>query len=168
MTDPTTNLTPVGFPKIDSSFIDPNTLRIARPWYQLLRSLWLRTGGAVTSTVTAVFGAFNVLLVSTSDQTTAVVNGVQLATGAVQVTAPVSGTPSETVMVGLSPFVYSAVFQGTAIVSGSQVEISRNSGITWFLVTLQGGAIPLLVGDKLRLTWFGNSTPGLVFLPGGA
>lgn len=41
----TTYGNPIGFPKLQTSFINPDG-SISQPWYQFLRNLWLRIGGA--------------------------------------------------------------------------------------------------------------------------
>jgi hypothetical protein len=81
---------------------------------------------------------------------------------------PLQGIAPTVITAGSSPFLFTPSFQGTLVVFGAEVELSRDSGTTWYKVTLNGGAIPLLVKDEVRITWYGSSSPIVTFFPSGA
>ena len=68
------------------------------------------------------------------------------------------GVPQIVAITG-SPQVYKAVSDGTLVVFSAALELSRDSGATWYQVTLQGGALPLKTGDWARATWYNSATP---------
>ena len=162
----------IGFPQITEPMVDDNGA-LSRPWYQFLRGLWLRFGGAIANPITGLLvdsGA--VVLAEVEGQEVALVSGAYDAnTGDVTVSTPIVGAAAIPQVLGASPFIFTAAFQGTLIVQSAQVEISRNAGANWYLVNATGGAIPMLTGDKVRVTWYGvgvGNRPTVTFLPGGA
>lgn len=64
-----------------------------------------------------------------------------------------------------TPFVFSAQIAGSLQIDQGKVEVSRDSGVTYYPVSLLGGTVPVLFGDKVRLTWFSTVTPTVVFFP---
>lgn len=68
------------------------------------------------------------------------------------------GIPQPVAITG-SPQIYKAISDGTLVVFSTALEVSRDGGGTWFQVTLTGGALPLLVGDWARATWYDVATP---------
>ena len=133
------------FPKLNAPIID-DAGNVSIPWYRLLITLWTRSGGSVTN------GS---------------VNGTVQSDGNLQISTKVEGNGIEPIAVAQSPQIFAPTFQGTLIATACQVELSRNQGQTWFVVSPMGGAIPMLVNDWARFTWYGQS-PTLTFLPGGA
>lgn len=78
--------------------------------------------------------------------------------------------PGATVVAGApvaSPFTYAPALSGTMIVSSGKVELSRDAGATYYIVSLTGGEVPVLFGDQIRVTWFSAIVPGVVFFPSG-
>lgn len=165
----------IGFPAVNAPFStfqdeDGKTVGtvLERPWYQFLRGMWLRIGGAVQDLVTGLLVGTNFVVMEISGFSFGVVTGTINSGNTVTVTTPVVGEAAAAVAAGASPFTYTATFQGTMIVFGGQVEFSRDSGASWILASLTGGFVPMLVGDQIRVTWFGASAPTLTFLKGGA
>lgn len=138
--------TNVGFPLIDTPFVDREGLHLTRPWYQFLRGLWMKTGQAGGGSV----------------------QGTILADGNLQVTTPVEGESAQVIGPTVSPYTFTATFQGSLLVNGAQIEFSRDSGATWYVASLTGGLFPLLTKDQIRLTWYGANAPTVVYFPGGA
>jgi hypothetical protein len=147
-----------------SPFVDPQSGMVALPWYQFLRQIWLRVGGAVATVIFGTQTTKNVVTISLGPQ--AILTGTLDLDNNVLVTTPVAGNAPEILAPSSSPWVYVPTTQGTLIVFSGQLEIGRNG--QWFTVGLTGGALPMLVGDSARVTWYGASKPGAVFLPGGA
>lgn len=73
------------------------------------------------------------------------------------------GTPQPVAITG-SPQTYTAASDGTLVVFAAMVELSRD-GATWFKVTLQGGAVPMKVGDRARVTWYSADAPEITWFP---
>lgn len=130
-------------------------------WFRFLNNLWNKLGKGFSTNGDAVFLASasgGGLPVTMYDAVTGQVLG--------QVeTTPVNPGPAEPQVLVVSPFEYVAVKVGTLIVFSGEVEISRDSGLTWYKVGLSGGALPLLVTDLARVSWFGPVVPEVTFLP---
>lgn len=74
------------------------------------------------------------------------------------------GTPQAQAIVG-NPFQFDAVVNGTMFLDqATGLEVSRD-GVNWYTV-LVTGAVPLLAGDSLRISW--AVAPQAVFFPSGA
>lgn len=82
----------------------------------------------------------------------------------VQFVLDAGGTPAAGA-VASSPFVYSPIIAGTLQVNQGEVEVSRDGGVNYFLVSLTGGSVPLLFGDSARITWFSTIVPTAEFFP---
>ena len=155
------NISQQPFPKLDAPFID-DVGNVSRPWYRFLISLWQRTGAGFVVTastvviqLSAVTGQLQAYLAQTGEFLGNVAAS-DLPGGAVQKVVP-----------GASPYIFTCLTAGTLVVFGAQVEWSRDGGATWYLVTLQGGPIPILLNDLVRLTWYNVATPPSVeFFPG--
>lgn len=154
-------------PQINTPFVDADGLHITRPWYQLLRNLWYRTGAGVTSQVTGFFSDLGVLFLSVGAQTVPVITGEEQPDGSVEQATPLNGAAVRPLTLHTSPFVFAPGFQGALVVFGGQVELSRDSGSTWYLTTLQGGTLAMMANDWARVTWFGPTPPPTTFFPGG-
>lgn len=145
------------FPRGDGPFVDESGF-ITDPWYRLLVSLWRKLGAQALDLTNAVYFTFDGSTVSIWSVTTNTLQGTipfQTAVGGpAQAQAPLT-----------SPFVFIPASPGTAIVSSAQVEFSRDGGATYYLVTLQGGAVPMLLGDRIRVTWYGATLPIVTFMP---
>ena len=139
------------FPRLGTEFVSKD-LRIGIPWYRLLITLWQRTGGSLVPTTGTVVLNNTVGGIQAVDALTGTVLGYVFLGSA-------SGGPAVPLAVGASPFVYQALGPGTIVVTGGQVEVSRNGGGTWYLVTLNGGAVPMVTNDKVRVTWYDNTNP---------
>ena len=156
-----------GYPELDSRIANPD-FTITRTWAGLLRQLWLRTGGSFNYVVTATVQGL-LWLIESGTSVLALVGG-QLNAGqtAVVVTTPVAGGTAQALAPAGSPWPYVAAFQGTLLACGARVDLSRDNGVTYFPVTLTGGAVPMLTGDIAKLTWYSAVAPTVTFLPGGA
>ncbi len=67
-------------------------------------------------------------------------------------------------IVGGSPFVFVAPGPGTLVVASGKTELSRNGGGIYYTVGLQGGTVPVLISDQVRVSWTG-SAPLITFFP---
>lgn len=76
-----------------------------------------------------------------------------------------AGGPAEPQTVVVSPFTFESVWDGTLIASSGKVEISRDAGVTWYSIGLTGGAVPVLIDDQVRVTWYSSFPPTVVLLP---
>lgn len=160
MADPRIRFQP--FPKLDARLTNEDgTISLA--WYRLLISLWNRTGSNKIIDPRAVVLQLDPDgIVELIDSTTGEVLGT------VVTTAAFAGGPARRQVVGASPFVFVADGPGTVVVFAAQAELSRDGGATWFKVTLQGGAVPVLIGDRVRVTWYGagaDNLPEVTFFP---
>lgn len=76
--------------------------------------------------------------------------------------APAAEVP---VVVGASPFTYSAAVKGSLIVSGGTVSLIRFSrdGVTFYNTGQTSGMFTLNASDRLVITW--TVTPTVTFVP---
>lgn len=151
------------FPQLGTPFVDSDG-HLDHAWYRLLISMWNKLGKTLSQAANAVFIQQTATDAGAPLSVFSSVDGSFIGEIFLQ---DQKGAPAVPVDVGLiSPFVFSAAASGgTLIVFGAQVEMSRDLGVTWYLATLQGGPIPLLLGDSARLTWFGPTAPPTVFFP---
>ena len=146
------------FPRLNYEFVDEQR-KLAIPWYKLLITLWQRSGGSFIPTSGSVILQNTLGGIQAVDATSGTILGY------VNLTAAVGG-PAQPQVLGASPFTFVAVGPGTVVVYGGEVEVSRNAGVTWYSVTLNGGSVPLLLGDRIRVTWFDPANPPVVtFFP---
>jgi hypothetical protein len=78
-----------------------------------------------------------------------------------------SGGPETVITVGASPFVYTASQRGAMLVSDgglTNVEISRDAGITYRTTGSFRGMFPMTTNDLLRVT-YQVSAPHMTFYP---
>lgn len=144
------------FPKLDAPMVTPDG-RVTFAWQQLLINLWLRVGGNV-GVATSEF----VFITQNGSGSTVNANGPGSGTvGRIELIGQ-PGLPAVPVVVGASPFVYTALAAGSIGIESGQVEFSRDHGVTWFVVGLAGGMVPVRVDDKLRVTYY-NSAPTVTF-----
>lgn len=131
----------------------------ALPWYFLFITLWNKTGGSIVPANAPVFLTVNGTLLEVFEQGNPIpVGNVTL------INAP--GQPAEAIDTSAgSPIVFTATRTGTLVVFGAQTELSRDQGVTYFSVSLTGGAIPILNADMVRITWYGASAPPATFFP---
>jgi hypothetical protein len=149
------------FPDLGAEFVDENRF-LARPWYRLLISLWKRTGGGFLNSSNSVYiGQAPVgsgAPLAAYDSNTGKLIGMLYLKN-------VAGAPAIVLNLISNPFTFTAGGDGTLIVFGGKTEISRDLGATFYPTSLVGGAIPVLIKDKIRITWFGAVAPQTVFLP---
>ena len=84
-----------------------------------------------------------------------------------EMSTPALDAPSS-ITVGASPFTYAALSDGLVVVDGgtvSLVQYGRGAVLTG--LGLIGGAIPVLSGDTVKVTW-AVSEPSMTFIPGRA
>lgn len=144
-----------GFPRLDTPFVEPTSGYIVRPWQRFLLSLWVKSGGSSSSLPGSYY--LNV----TSDGAIGV---YQSLTGElVGVLQPINPKPPQTLTLGSSPFVWTPTASGTLVVYGAEVEIKRGAS-AYAPIGLVGGAIPMLQGDSVRITWTSTSPPTATWL----
>lgn len=137
-----------GFPNLDAPFVDPN-LYISIPWYQLLVSLWRKTGGSIVP-------ANVVMLTSTTVGGKA--QPIVLATSPFQFTATEGGQLLVTWPYSLTP-------QFSRESGGEVIEFSRDGGTNWYLVGSAPRMVQVSAQDTVRVTWFTPGPPTVVFFP---
>jgi len=145
-----------GFPQINGPFLDDEG-RLSHPWHRFLISLWQKVGGAVPTLVNGVYFLYQA---ASGLSFYSVSSGEKL--GQVALTA-VGGGKAQVIPLGTSPTTYEAPTSGFAVVTSAQIEIGRQGD--FFVVSPMGGAVPMVQGDTLRLTWYGPALPTAHFLP---
>lgn len=146
-----------GFPKLDVPIVDEGGY-LARPWHRFFISIFRRLGGSFSEIASSVFFSASGAELGVYSNIDASLLGTLLLTGA-------AGGPAQPQAPSTSPFIYTATNAGTLVVFAAEVELSRDNGITWYKVTLTGGAIPMLALDRVRVTWYGPSVPEVTFFP---
>lgn len=141
------------FPRLDTPLIDASG-KVSIPWYQLLVSLWNKVGGAYTQVAQAVALVLSGTSIEAIDTSSGASLGFLVTTGGSGPVSPL--TP------GASPWVYQALGPGTLVVTSAQVELSRD-GVTWYVVSPMGGAIPMQADDQVRLTYYGAAPTATFF-----
>lgn len=145
-------------PKLDAPFVTPDG-RVTPVWLRFLNVLWNKTGQATPLPNTAYIAIdplTGVLTVYQGQSATPV--------GQLPTTHTVGGPPEPQTPSG-SPWEFVASTSGTLTVAGAQVNLGRGLAPVFYPVSLQGGAVPLLAGDKVQLVWFGNSIPVVTWFP---
>lgn len=145
------------FPQIGTEFVNEHRL-IAIPWYRLLIQLWRLAGGANIPISQAVYFIL---------QSPLEIEAFSVDTGAIgflQLQNQPGGAAVPQTPAG-SPFVYTAAVTGTLVAFCGEIELSRDSGTTYYKVSLTGGAVPMLKGDKVRVSWVGGSAPTVTWFP---
>ncbi len=150
------------FPLIETPLVGDDRT-ITHPWHRFFISLWQKTGGSTA-------GPTNTVYITQGDDD----NAPLVVRKSIPPDFPVLGTftlqntgggPAVPQVLGASPFIFEAPKDGTLVVFAAQVELSRDAGATYYKVTLQGGAIPVLLFDKVRVTWFGPNLPEVTYFP---
>lgn len=143
------------FPQLSTPMVNPDG-RVSFAWQQLFINLWLRVGGGagVPTTQIVVVTQNNTSSANATDA-----NGVAL--GQIQYTGQ-AGQTTIVLTVGPSPFVYVAPSSGAVGVESGQVEFSRDGGVTFYVVGLSGGMIPMRTNDQVRVTYY-NDPPAMEF-----
>lgn len=147
------------FPRLDSPMIEPGSGYLTRPWQRLLITLWQKCGGSRTPLPGFVY----------LTDTGGTLNAWDALTNAPVGTVPIhpdTPRPPQVLVPTSSPFTYTALVPGTLLVFGGQLDLARPGGPqAFYQVSLVGGALPLLAGDRARVTWFGASPPAVTWLP---
>lgn len=149
------------FPRLGTPMIDPRTGAIDPTWHRLLVSMWTKQGLAYQSTSSTV--------ILSQNPDTGDIDVILAITGEVLGTLPFSGGgggPAVPQVPVASPFTFVASQSGTLVASAGKVELSRDSGTTYYQVYLTGGAVPVLLSDRVRVTWYGLDLPVVTFFPG--
>lgn len=146
----------LALPQLNAPFVDPTSGLVRDPWVRFLVNQFVKNGGNAGTIQSSVY------LQSGTSGITAYQAGSASSLGIVQ-TIGQKGQPVELLADGTSPKVFLAVVQGTLVVDSGKIELSRD-GETFYTIGLAGGAIPLLVGDSARITWF-TAPPVLAFFP---
>lgn len=160
MTDPTIHQSYLAFPKLDAPMVNENRT-VATTWERFFEGVFLRLGqGMVAAPNSALIqqspvGSGAPLSVYSS------ATGVLLGVIFLQNTG---GGPAEPLAPPGSPFTFATAIDGNLIVSSGKLEISRDLGGTWELVSLVGGALPMLKDDQARISWT-HSVPTVTYLP---
>src|SRR5258706_14685811 len=147
-----------GIPRLDSPVIDLGTGYWVPSWYRFIIILWQKEGGSFTTLQGATVLQNNGGVLSALNALSGQWNGT-IGTSASPGGAAVPQTR------GASPFVFTATRSGSLVVFAAEAELSRDNGVTYYAVTLTGGAIPVLNGDKVRVTWFTAVAPKVTFFP---
>lgn len=166
---PTQHQTYQAMPRLDTPISDPETGLVTIPWYRVFVDFFNRTGAGVISSINSA------LVTQTPGQPVKVVtpSGNEILTITVPggssnftvETTTMSGGGRVALVPGASPWVWqNPTTVGLLIVADAQVEFSRD-GVTYDLWNLMGGTVRMLVGDRVRLTWFGPATPKAIFYP---
>ena len=156
MPTPTPSAPRVGFPKPEAPAIDASTQTLTWPWYRFLANLWTQVGAGMIPLGTGL----------TLVQITAGLQALSNASGALVATVFGSTTTGATPALQTltaSPWVFKAGVPGTLLVFGGKVELQRVG--VYYPVGLAGAALPLLVGDSARVTWYGPEPPTVTWLP---
>jgi hypothetical protein len=162
MTSPTAHQAFQPIPRLNEPLVDPPTGILTPPWYRLLITLWNRTGcnsGSNVDTQSAVYFSWDGALLTFYSVAT------NLFLGTVGTTVVVPGPPVPQSL-SSSPFIYKATDPGALITSSGKIELSRNSGGTYYLVSLQGGSCPVQSGDWVRVSWTQSAPANCTFFPG--
>ena len=176
--------TVIGFPGLNSPFVDPTTGLLQQAWYQFLLTLWSRTGSGTGTTDTdqtsmalaleddsAVVDTDRLqgLGMGLTDDTVDEVDQAflqGLAMGLL-VDTPDSQTAGaiSTETVGASPWTYTAGIDGNLLIkigTVSQIDLIRGGTFT---TGLTAGFIPLAPGDQCTVTY--TAVPTVYFIPSG-
>lgn len=147
----------VGFPQLDSHFVDESR-NILYPWYRLLVALWQLTGSGLIPISQAVFlkqiHPQQIQVFDTSP------GGV---VGFIRLKNQPGATAVQQTLV-TSPFNFVAPGDGTLAAFSCEMDLTRGA-ITQKL-TLTGGAVPLMSGDSVKLSWTGV-LPTATWFPSG-
>jgi hypothetical protein len=137
---------------------------VSIPWSRFFIALWQKTGGSIVT----VAGTTLIQQVGNLFELFGVSGGTSLTYLATLLTPKSFGAAVQVQTLAASPFTYTATVGGTLVVFSGQVELSRDSGANWYMVGLTGGAIPMLNGDRVRVTWFESGVanrPTVTFFP---
>jgi len=74
-----------------------------------------------------------------------------------------AGAPESVQGLSSSPFTFTAPLVGFLTADGGKVELSRSG--TWREVSLVGGSFWLMAGDSVRVSWFGQGPPEVIWWP---
>lgn len=152
-----------GFPIFAGAKLVEKDGTISGWFYRFLLSLWFRTGKNFLANVNSAF-------IQQSPTGAGAPLGVyKSADGTLIGVIPIVNTPggaAQPQALVASPFIFTAVKDGTLVVESGKTEISRDSGFTWLQASLVGGALPMLVQDQARVTWY-EAPPAVTFLPIG-
>ena len=147
-------------PRLNTPMVNED-LTVGPAWYRFFIGMYNRLGGSMLAQPNSVFisqapvGAGAPLAAYSS------IDGSLI--GIIQLSDQTGG-PAVPQVLGSSPFVFTAPGAGTLIVASGKVEISRDNGVTWYTVGLQGGPVPIVRLDQVRVSWTG-SAPQVTLLP---
>lgn len=148
----------ITLPHFQHPFVDPGG-QLTQPWYRILVEIWRRLGGSQANTPGTLYvqidpngniGLYNVQ----NNEEVGILPVIPLTPPAV-VPIPI---------LGASPFIYKSDSIGSIVFDSGAVDISRDSGITWYTGFKVGGAMLIGNGDWVRFTWF-ESSPVVAFFP---
>lgn len=153
-----------GMPRLNTPVVNPDTGLPAEGWYKLFVYLWQKASAVPA----VVAGPAGTVQAPASPTTIFVpVGGGGGGGGGAPSPAPVGAPgPSFVVAVAMSPTQWRAPSGGALIVTGAEVELSRD-GLAWTVVTVAGGAIPMEAADYVRVSWYGAVAPKATFFPRG-
>lgn len=148
------------FPKIDTPLADTDgTLNIS--WYRLLMAMWQRLGQIGGQTINAAFIRQSPVGAGAPLEVVNSLTGKVIGTISLGNITPLPAVPQSCTS---SPQTFTAPSAGTFVVESGQVELSRDSGATFYIFSLAGGAVPVLSGDQIRVTWY-NVVPLVTLFP---
>lgn len=152
-----------GFPIFQGAKIAEPNGQISGWFYRFLLSLWFRTGKDFIANVNAAYLQQAATGAGTPIEVRKAADGSLI--GVIYIANTPGGAPIPQAPV-VSPFQFTAPKDGTLVVESGKVELSRDGGGTWFQTSLAGGALPVLIQDQVRVTWF-NAIPLITFFPIG-
>ena len=144
-----------GMPRPGQKFTDTEGL-IQTAWYRFLLDLWRKTGASNSNPAQSIY-----LQYTPSGQ----VGYYSTDTGQLIGITPLPnqpGLPAQTQAPLASPWIFTATETGNLIVDSGLVEFSRGS--LWITVSQAGGTVPMLLNDRVRITWF-KVVPTVIFYP---
>lgn len=134
------------------------------PFYRMLTNMWNAIG--LNGQPWTQVG--NVSVANPNSLVVNDVNGETVATIPIPVQTGLTPEPAEPQSPNTSPFEFTAPVIGTLVVFAGAVEISRDAGATFYMVTLTGGAIPMLPDDQVKVSWDSSTKPTIIWLPSEA
>jgi hypothetical protein len=143
-------------PRLGTPTVDLETGQLTPVWQRFLQSLWFKTGNSFSS----LPGSYYLQQVSAG-----VIGIYNSLTNAFAGTITASNPqPPQVIVLTSNPFTYAALVPGTLVVFGGELALQRGAS-AHFQVGLVGGAVPLLPGDKLEITWFSGDPPSTTWFP---
>jgi len=134
------------FPNVNSPLTEESRL-VTVPWYRFFLSLWKKSGGVFSSVTDATYieQSGNTAFLHDS------ASGDVIGTTVLDTTVGASPVP---IALGSSPQIFVAPSPGWySIIGADTVEVSRDSGATWYQIGTVEVQVPVVHNDWVRATW---------------